>query len=357
VAVDAITLHEVALLRLVAQRVAVPGFASAADAVRWLTAVQAQDYHGALTSVALRTTDRSRADVQAALDAGEVVRSWPMRGTLHFVAAEDLSWMLELMTPRVLSAAASRRAQLSLDAAALERARDIAGEALAGGRRLSRAELFSVWDAGGLSTAGQRGYHMLWHLAQTGLLCFGPVRDREQLVVLVEEWITNPRRPGRDQALGELAWRYFASHGPATLKDFMRWTKLVAADARAGLWLAKPRLARGEVEGVEHFMHSQTPELLDACRGAAEGIVLLPGFDEFILGYQDRAAVVAAEFASRLVPGANGMFRPTVVIDGRVVATWKHVGSGAGRRLEVVPFAPLADEVTVAVAEVYATLP
>lgn len=181
---DAITLHEVALLRLVAQRVAGPGFASVADAVRWLTALQAQDFHSALTSVALRTTDRSRTDVQAALDAGEVVRSWPMRGTLHFVAAEDLSWMLELMTPRVLSAAASRRAQLSLDAADLERARDIAGEALAGGRRLSRAEVFSVWDAGGLSTAGQRGYHMLWHLAQTGLLCFGPVRDREQLVVL-----------------------------------------------------------------------------------------------------------------------------------------------------------------------------
>ncbi|MBW3650462.1 MAG: winged helix DNA-binding domain-containing protein [Actinobacteria bacterium] len=350
-------MHEVALLRLVAQRLAGPGFASAADAVRWLTAVQAQDYQGAVTSVALRTTDRSRGGVQAALDAGEVVRSWPMRGTLHFVAAEDLLWMLELMTPRVLSAAASRRARLSLDTAALERAGLLAGEALAGGRCLSRAELFSTWDAGGLSTAGQRGYHMLWHLAQTGLLCFGPVRDREQMVVLVEEWITDLRRPGRGQALGELAWRYFASHGPATLKDFMRWTKLVAADARAGLSLAKPRLARVEVEGAEHFMHPETPELLAACGAAAEGIFLLPGFDEFILGYEDRSAVVAAEFADRLVPGSNGMFRPTVVIDGRVVGTWKHVGSGARRRSEVVPFAPLADEVTVAVGEVYATLP
>lgn len=351
------TLHEVALLRLVAQRLASPGFDSPADAVRWLTAVQAQDYHGALTSIALRYTDRSRAGVEAALDAGEVVRSWPMRGTLHFVAAEDLPWMLELLTPRVLSAAASRRAQLGLDATALDRARRMAAEALAGGGRLSRAELFAVWDASGLSTTAQRGYHMLWHLAQSGLLCFGPVREREQLVVLVEEWINDPRRPGRDQALCELAWRYFSSHGPATLNDFMRWTKLVAADARAGLSLAKPRLARIEVEGVEHFMHPQAPELLDACRAAAEGIFLLPGFDEFILGYENRVAVVPPEFASRLVPGANGMFRPTVVIEGRVVATWNHVGSGARRRLEVVPFAPLAEEMTVAVAEVYATLP
>ncbi len=85
-----ITPHDVALLRLVAQGLAGSGFSSATDAIRWLTAVQAQDYHGAVTSVALRTTDRSRASVHSALDAGEVVRSWPMRGTLHFVAAEDL---------------------------------------------------------------------------------------------------------------------------------------------------------------------------------------------------------------------------------------------------------------------------
>ena len=351
------TLHEVALLRLVAQRLAGPGFAGAADAVRWLTAVQAQDFPGALTSVALRTSDRSRRGVQATLDAGEVVRSWPMRGTLHFVAAEDLSWMLELLTPRVVAAAAARRAGLGLDAAGLERARHVAREALSGGRPLSRAELYSEWDAAGLATAGQRGYHMLWHLAQTGLVCFGPLGDGEQLVVLVEEWITHPRRPRRDEALGELAWRYFASHGPATLKDFMRWANVVAADARTGLALAKARLARVDVDGVEHLMDPRTPELLDACRASAEGVLLLPGFDELILGYRDRAAVVATEFASRLVPGANGMFRPTVVVAGRVVATWKQVGTGARRRLEVAPFVPLADEVTDTIAEVYAALP
>ncbi len=150
--------------------------------------------------------------------------------------------MLDLMTPRVLAGAASRRARLGLDAVALERARQAAVDALAGGRRRSRAELFSVWEGVGLSTAGQRGYHMLWHLAQTGLVCFGPVGDGEQLLVLLDEWILHPRRPERDEALGELARRYFASHGPATLKDFMRWTNLVAADARVGLALSHVRV-------------------------------------------------------------------------------------------------------------------
>ncbi|HEV2070473.1 MAG TPA: crosslink repair DNA glycosylase YcaQ family protein, partial [Acidimicrobiales bacterium] len=118
------SLHEVALLRLAAQRIAGPGLATTADAVRWMTALQAQDYNGAVTSVALRTSAGTRRDVEAALDAGEVVRSWPMRGTLHLVAAEDLPWMLQLMTPRVVASAGARRARLGLDATAIERARD-----------------------------------------------------------------------------------------------------------------------------------------------------------------------------------------------------------------------------------------
>jgi len=227
------TLHEIALLRLVALRIACPGSATATEAVRWLTALQAQDYNGALTSVALRTASGNHQGVEAALDAGEIVKSWPLRGTLHLVVAEDLPWMLNLGAPRVVASAAGRRAQLGLDMSLLEHARQLAVQALAGGHLLRREDLLAVWNEGGLVTAGQRGYHMLWHLAQTGTLCFGPVRDGEQRVVLVDEWIPHPRCPEREEALGELAWRYFRSHGPATVKDFTRWTNLVAADVRA----------------------------------------------------------------------------------------------------------------------------
>ncbi len=351
------TLDEIALLRLVAQRIAGAGLASATEVVRWLTALQAQDHSGVLTSVALRTASGTRQGVEAALNAGEVVKSWPMRGTLHLVVAQDLPWMLDLTAPRVVAGAAARRAQLGLDTPLLEHARQLAVDALAGGHQLRRADLLAGWDGGGLVTAGQRGYHMLWHLAQTGTLCFGPVRDGEQLLVLIDEWIPRPRRPERKEALGELALRYFRSHGPATVKDFTRWTNLVAADVRAGLALARPRLARVEVDGVEYFMDPQTPDLLDACRRRARGVFLLPGFDEFILGYQDRRAVLAAEFADRIVPGANGVFRPTVVSDGHVVGTWKHTGRGAKRTVAATPFRSFPDEVTEAIPQVYAALP
>ncbi len=245
-----------------------------------------------------------------------------MRGTLHLVAAEDLPWMLRLLAPRVLASAAGRHAQLGLDAATFDRARRVTGQALAGGGQLRRAELMTMWDAAGLSTAGQRGYHLLWHLAQTGIVCFGPTQGGEQLVVLVDDWIPHPRLLEREEALGELALRYFRSHGPATIKDFTRWTNLRVADAKAGLALARSRLAGTESGGVEYFLDPQTSERLRACLLEVRGTFLLPGFDEFMLGYADRSAALPREFADQIVPGGNGMFRPTVISDGAVVGTW-----------------------------------
>jgi hypothetical protein len=352
-----ITLHEVSLLRLAAQRIAGSGLATATETVRWLTAVQAQDRTGVLTSVALRTSSGTRQGVEAALDAGEIVRSWPMRGTLHLVAAEDLPWMLDVAAPRVVARAAARRAQLDLDESVLEHARALAVAVLAGGRQLPRNDLLAVWNQSGLVTTGQRGYHMLWHLAQTGTVCFGPARAGEQSVVLVEEWIPRPRRLDRDEALGEWAARYFCSHGPATIKDFSRWTGLIAADVRAGLALARARLASVEVDGVDYLMDPRTSDLLDACRRHARGVFLLPGFDEFVLGYADRRAALPAEFTDRIVPGGNGVFRPTVISDGQILGTWTRTGGGATRTVAATPFTSFPSDVAKAIPDVYSTLP
>ncbi len=198
---------------------------------------------------------------------------------------------------------------------------------------------------------------MIWHLAQTGTLCFGPVRDGEQLLVLVDEWIPGARRLERDEALGELAWRYFRGHGPATIKDFTRWTGLVAADVRTGLALARPRLASLDAEDVEYLMDPQSPELLDACRPRARGLFLLPGFDEFVLGYADRRAALPSEFAGRIVPGGNGVFRPTVISDGRIVGTWTHTGRGTRRTVTATPFTSFSDEVASGILDAYSMLP
>lgn len=345
--------REIALLRLVAQRIAGPVLPTPAAVVRWLTAMQAQDLGGALTAVALRTRG-GRRRVEAALDAGEIVRSWPMRGTLHLVAAEDLPWLLDLLAPRVIAGRARRHAELGLDRGAFDRARRAAESALAGGAALTRAELLEVFAQAGVDPSGQRGYHLIGQLAQTGTLCLGPMRDGSQLFVLVAEWIRHPRRLEREAALAELATRFFRSHGPATLKDLIRWANLTAADARVGWSLARAQLDRVEVDGVEMLLDPATPELLRAAGSRARGVFLLPGFDELVLGYADRSAVLPPAYVDRVVPGGNGVFQPTVVSGGKIVGTWRY--GGRGTAVTATPFEAFPERVARAIPKLAAAL-
>jgi Winged helix DNA-binding domain len=346
---------EIGRLRLAAQKLVGPPASSPVEVVRWLTAVQAQEPAGALTSVALRTASRRRDDVVDALNAGAVVRSWPMRGTLHLVAAEDLAWMLPVLTPRVITGLKARHEELDLSPADFARAGELAAQALAGGRSLSRAELMSIWEAGGQRTSAQRGYHLLGYLAQTGTLCFGPMIGGEQRIVLLGEWVPEPRTLDRDEALGELAVRYFSSHGPATVKDFTAWGKLLASDVKTALALARPQLATLEVDGEGYFLAPATAERLAGGAATARGVFLLPGFDEFMLGYRNRTAVLAPEFAGRVCPGGNGMFRPTVVADGTVIGTWRR--EARTRTVVAEGFTPLSPTIEKRIAKQAARLP
>lgn len=331
------TPDDVALLRLVAQRLVGPPLAGPVDVVRHLGAVQAQDEAGALASVALRCGG-TREAVRAAFDAGHLARTWPMRGTLHTVPAEDLPWMVELMTVRPRAASAKRRWQLDLDEDDVGRARGLAEAALAG-TALTRAELLAVWDGAGLAPTAGRGYHLIAELAQRGVLCLGPYRGTEQCFVLVAEHVREPRLLDREEALAELASRYVTGHGPATAADLARWASLSLGEARQGIAAVRDRLATLDVGGTEHVLAPQTLEAYDGLRAAARrAVLLLPGFDELILGYADRTATLAAEHADRVVPGGNGVFRPTVVAGGRAVAVWRTAGSGRNRRFEVDAF-------------------
>jgi hypothetical protein len=298
-----------------------------------MLAMQAQDFTGVKWSVALRTTDATEADVEAACDAGEIVRSWPMRGTLHLVAAEDLPWMLELTAPRALASAAQRRAVLGITEAEAEHARDLAVASLPGRSTLTRAALLSAIEAGGVATSGQRGYHLLWYLAQTGTLVLGPTSGGQQTFARLESWIGEPRRLDRDEALGELASRYFASHGPAAVDDLTRWSGLTARDVRRGIAVAGRTLRALELGGRELLVAAAAENVEEPA-----GVLLLPGFDEYMLGYRDRSAMLAPEHSQAIVPGNNGMFKATVVLDGEVVGTWARRQGTRGVTIEPAMF-------------------
>ncbi|MCY1144555.1 winged helix DNA-binding domain-containing protein [Actinoplanes sp. Pm04-4] len=300
-----------------------------AGIVEWFGAMQAQDVNSALWSFGCRLPGVTLAKINEAIEDRSVLRTWPMRGTVHFVPAVDAHWMLELMGVRALSGAAKRRETLGLDEATVDRAVDVLGEALAGGKRFTRAECMTAMVDGGVEVAGQRGYHLLWYASQRGVTAIAPHVGKEQTFVLLDEWVPAPRRPSREEALALIALRYFRSHGPATRKDFAGWTGLTMTDCRAGIAGAGDALTTVEVDGAEMIMAADAPDL-----GPGEWLAL-PGFDEYMLGYKDRS-LMTDDFEA-VVPGGNGVFRSTLVEAGRVRATWTRTLTRKGVTVTVEP--------------------
>jgi hypothetical protein len=310
----------------------------------WFGAMQAQDMGSGQWSFGVRMPGSTVADIEQSMNRGEIVRTWPMRGTVHFIPAVDARWMLELTGVRALAGAPRRREQLGLTAADADGAASVLGEALAGGKVLSRAACVELLVAAGVHRSPRHSYHLLWYTSQIGVTCPGPMVDGEQAIVLLDNWAPAPRRPSRDEGLAELARRYFRSHGPASVKDFAGWTGLPLGDARRGIAGAGDDLETAAGPTGELVLAAGRRDLL-ATRGkrvgaSAEGLWLLPGFDEFVLGFKDRSLFLEQGGLKRIVPGGNGIFRPTVVVDGRVVATWSRKARRRASVVAVEPFDP-----------------
>jgi hypothetical protein len=288
------------------------------EAVGWMGAMQAQDFPGAKWSIALRVPGANEQDVEKAIAGKEIVRTWPMRGTLHFVAAADIRWMLKLLTPRIISNAAGRYRQLELDEKVFSKTRKILTRVLIDGKILTRQELYSVFENERIVSRNQRGIHILQRHAMEGLICFGPHEGKQPTFVLLEEWTPGTGTLKRDEALATLAVRYFTSHGPALIKDFVWWTGLTVAEAREAVELAKPTIDNLKCYDKE-FCYCTSDPSPDHTKNS---LFLLPGFDEYVLGYTDRNLIIDTPYKSKLTPG-GGMFNSTIISNGKVIGTWK----------------------------------
>jgi len=305
-----------------------------AGVVEWFGAMQAQDMASALWSLGVRLPAFTLDDVSAALERAEAIRTWPMRGTVHLVPPADARWMLDLMGVRALAGAAKRRATIGLDEKTAERGVEVLAAALAGGGRMTRAQCLATLADAGVTLAGQQGYHLLWYASQKGVTCITPNIGKEQTFALLDDWAPKPRRLDRDEALGVIALRYFRSHGPATRADLQRWTGLTAADVKKGIAVA------GDALTAESDLIFD-PALRDAAPHPGGDWAVLPGFDEYMLGYKDRTLMVDAGHMDAIVPGGNGVFQATVVRGGRVVGIWKRTLGKKAVTVEVTPLVPL----------------
>ncbi|MFC6099898.1 winged helix DNA-binding domain-containing protein [Olivibacter domesticus] len=312
-------LKDIGFLRLHSQLVTCQQFTSPEKVVDYMGAMQAQDFSGALWSIGLRTKGATVKTVEKAISDGKIVRSWPMRGTLHFVASENLRWMIDLLAPRIIAGSAGRYKQLGLDEAVFLKSLKSLEKALADGRQLTRNEMYTSLEQAGISCSEQRGIHIIGHLAQLGYICHGSHIGKQATYVWLDNWLPYVAPIPREEALRRLALSYFKSHGPATLKDFIWWTGLKVSEAKEAIQLVRDNFIEKQIDGHTFWM---VPELLELKRNKGS-INLLPGFDEFMLGYTDRTLMVEPKYLPSIVPGNNGMFMSTIVINGRVEGLWK----------------------------------
>lgn len=314
------------------------------EVVRHLLALQAQDFAQSCWALGARAPGSTTADVDAAYDSGAIVRSWPLRGTLHVTTPDDLRLMLALTATKTVRGMAARHRQLDLDDDTFARAREIARAELAGGGAASREEFLAQLTAGGVDVRGQRGMHLIWWLAHDGLVCWGPRRGTQQALVLLDEWAPPTREldlegdGARTRALGELLLRYTVGRGAVTVDDFCWWSKLTKGEAATAVVAVRDRLVDLEIDGQTVFapLESATPP------PAPTGQHALPGFDEYLLGYRHRSPALPERFAERIVPGGNGIFLPMLVSRGSIVGTWGRRVGARSVALTITPFTPLS---------------
>lgn len=282
--------------------------------------MQAQDYTGAKHAVALRsnTTD---TEVERAITDGAIVRTWPLRGTLHFVAAADIRWILGLTAPGIIAGCARRYRELGLDEPTLAHSSILLAESLQGGVQRTRTELLAMLEQHGISTQGQRAPYLLQRASLDGHICQSVTQRNNPTYRALDEVAAHVPQIARAEALAMLALRYFTSHGPATLQDFVWWSGLPTRDARSGLEAVRAQLHAETLDAKVYWLN---PAILTAPHDAA-ALHLLPGFDEYLLGYRDRSAVLDPQYWNQVVPGGNGVFMPMIVIGGRIAGVWKRV--------------------------------
>jgi hypothetical protein len=308
-------------------------------------AVQAQDYLGALWAVGVRLRGRAtEAAVQRALDDGAILRTHTLRFTWQLVAPADLRWMLALVAPRLAQRAGTRWRTLGLDAATFRRAGRALGRALADGSELSRAELAAVLHGAGVDPGGERLLHILGRAELDGILCSGARRGKQPTWALLDRRVpADARLRDRRAAAAELAGRYFRSRGPASLRDFVWWSGLTVAEARAGLEAVQGELAREEIDGTEYF---HDPDLRAAPAATVE---LVPPFDEYLIAYRDRGDILDPRHVGRLNAG-GGMIGSAIVAGGRVIGTWRRTLGRGGVAIALRTFAPVSAGTRAAIA-------
>ena len=330
------TSSQIVRYRLHQQQLSHQKFDDAESMVAFMGALQAQDYAAAKWSVGARLPEMTDAGVEQAIADRTIIRTWALRGTLHFVAPADVRWMITHLSPRVKKKSAARNRELELDDAIFSKSNAVIVSALQGGKAFTREELGAAFERKRISTKGERMGHLLLRAALDQVICLGPRNGKQFTYVLLDEWVPKKKTMKQDEAMATLALRYFTSHGPASLEDFAWWSGLTTTDAKAALESVSTQLHSETVDGQTYWMSPSLPTIKKTSKA-----YFIPGFDEYLLGYTDRSAMVEDGHVKRVVNSSNGMYSSTILLDGRVAGLWKRTVKKDTVIIETTPLVKL----------------
>lgn len=292
------TIRELVRARMHLQGLELPVFKTPAEMVRFFGAVQAQDFFGSLWAVGQRVKNATEASVESALNDGSIVRSWPMRGTIHLTAPEDLRWMLDLLAERAIAKSVTYQRDTGLTKKDFIKSRSIFEKEMQGKKILERTDVYKMLERHGIATKNTRGLHIIGQMAREKVICFGPRKGKQATFVLLDEWIPKTKELSKDEALAELTARYFGSHGPATAHDFAWWAGITVTEALRGIDMA-------QMKRSDRYFFTAQPVV-----SRKLSVRLLPAYDEFLVAYKDRDDM-------------RVIFSPSIIVNGVVVGEWK----------------------------------
>jgi winged helix DNA-binding protein len=289
-------------------------------------------------AIGIRSGEKESA-IDDAINSGKILRTHLLRPTWHFIAAEDIHWMLELTAPQVRIPLNSGLRKLGLDAKMLSKATTIIEKSLSNNQYLTRAEIMLELDKHNIPVDYLKPSHIMMHAELERLVCNGPMRGKQFTYALLEERAGKSAKFSKEKALQSLAMRYFTSHGPATLADFGWWSGLSVTNSRMALDLVKDKL---ESAGIDNQVYWFNGEILK--KSNKKSIHLLPAFDEFLISYKDRTAAIDLSHQPKAFT-RNGIFSPVILINGKAEGTWKRTFSKNKLVLEFRPFLKFDEKV------------
>jgi hypothetical protein len=295
-------------------------FTKPGQVVAALGAVQSQDYAGGKWGLGLRLQEATDAAMDLAFNEGEILRTHILRPTWHFVAPEDIRWMLTLSAPRVHVANGFMYRQQGLDGTIIKKSYAVLEKILQGGNYLTRPELGSAFEKAGIKkAAGIRLGYFIMSAELDGILCSGPRRGKQFTYALLEERAPAVRAWKRDESLAELTRRYFATRGPATLHDFTWWSGLTIAEAKAGIESVKSRFVNEVIDGKAYWFDGS----ISPVKEKSPTVHLLPNYDEYFIGFKDRSAIADIARLAGIRGDDPSFFDHIIILDGQVAGGWR----------------------------------